>query len=1300
MINVEIDGRNETLEFPDGTDPKIIDSVVQRDILKIQPSFLQKTKEAVSTFAGDVREGYKQILGNEPTVTTEIPGIQKIQGVSTLGITHPEQVKTGLMLKSEKVLQEKISGISRVMQEQPEFYKGMTPKNVLQRQIEAEKAGTTGEVQPSIIDPVEWATFIIGGGIPGIIKTGMASGVHAATSQVIRTGLEATAIGLAQIPIGTATEELATTEYGKTHPEVPAAFNLIANAATIHGLGKALTNLQATNIWRRMEIPERDLVVQTIEQMKQAQPYGKFKGFSEGQVARVSPEAYEESFAKRMPAESPILTEPSSMKISKALGKENQPEILEKMGFKTEETKIGQIVNDAVTQKLSTAKVFEEKGKTEFAQQATEEAMKNAEIIKAADGPVVEKVVNEALKKVIQPDMLGITPGVMEGKIPSVELPETALEKAARGAKLRKVEAEVAEKQVGIEAKSISQFTKEYKEAMGESGYIKIGGEEVTPKVVIPANEKDISLLEFPLGTLHVADRHPFLKPIIEGNIKATQDTNNWTLRYSDKFENAFDKVEKPGILMKIFGRRGSDIRDVDLMAEGKKPIPNELTEFVNETKVILQDIKNDIIQKMQDNYLNSLSPKQKEYYTHLKVGGDKPKYIREGTINAIEETLKQFEEMKGWGIQDFFPHIFKGKYKYLAEDGHIIASGETAKQAKANFEEYIESNPDTADKTFVFVNEFYDLMTARKTLNPGLVNSLEYLGTKLTRKEFFRLLGRTEKTIKEEIVKAGVNNIHGIKVDMSGIASFQKGTKFSGHFLKRKSSLRGEEADPFKALMSYIFSVGRKLGLEDAKKASYAFADSLPINLQNAKNYVKMQADNMTGRYNIIDKMFDDTIGTRLGMKPFGASRIIAKSIGWEAKLKLGYAPAKTAINRIGGVMHVVLKEGIENYMQGKALLLKKDAELLGKIEKEGHLAGMEQLFTEGGLVGTSQSEVKIWRPLGSYQKAEIKNRSEALAAAYVAGLKKFKGDKDAAWIYALDSARLTQGLYDITSKPVIVRGPILQATYQFKQYLTNEIRFMSTLTPAQWAGYIAGITAIAGTKGALMTIKSIIGISIIGIGLDKVMERLNRKAPNLHRGIFGLVGFDVSAPATWQIPSHVMDWIGAFPKDIISTGEMLVKGLQNNGWTDEDINDYVRQIAPVGYNIFKGYQLLSEGVTKEGSKIMYKGGKKEGIFNLLGSKSVGQSQAADSNRYIKQQRKMLIDKINVVEDKLFRSKTSEQAMEVFEELVELKDIQTPEEMKNLISGLKTSSKRRIMTEEARIFLTLPKKLKREAAK
>ncbi len=201
--------------------------------------------------------------------------------------------------------------------------------------------------------------------------------------------------------------------------------------------------------------------------------------------------------------------------------------------------------------------------------------------------------------------------------IPNLE--GTPLGKFAKAEEIKKVQPGLFGKPVP--EKTISQFTQEYKEGLGEGGFIKVGGvEKPTPKVVTPGT-KDVPLISlnpfeanFTSVPLMVADQHPHLAPIIKANIKAEQNTNNWILRNSDRISEAFDKVEKPGIWMKVFGRKGTAIRDLDLMIEGKEPVPTQLWEFVTEIKGILGDIKGEIIQKMKNDFADSLSPKQKEY--------------------------------------------------------------------------------------------------------------------------------------------------------------------------------------------------------------------------------------------------------------------------------------------------------------------------------------------------------------------------------------------------------------------------------------------------------------------------------------------------------------------------------------------------------------------------------------------------------------------------------------------------------------------------------------------------------------
>lgn len=105
--------------------------------------------------------------------------------------------------------------------------------------------------------------------------------------------------------------------------------------------------------------------------------------------------------------------EPVSTKIARVLGKETEIELLGKL---TEEQKIDQMIKDAVTQKMSTAKALEKKGDIVTADESKQEGMKNAEMIRATDGPLVEKRVNEALSGIVP-----VAPTEVKPAVPPIE---------------------------------------------------------------------------------------------------------------------------------------------------------------------------------------------------------------------------------------------------------------------------------------------------------------------------------------------------------------------------------------------------------------------------------------------------------------------------------------------------------------------------------------------------------------------------------------------------------------------------------------------------------------------------------------------------------------------------------------------------------------------------------------------------------------------------------------------------------------------------------------------------------------
>ena len=317
------------------------------------------------------------------------------EGASTLGISHPEQAKAGRMLRQEKEYQTALQTAKDAMARQPDVYKGMTPEDVLKRQYE--KRQEIGEVTAPAVDPLDFATFVFGGGLPSLAKTALKGTAKQVITKGMELGLKSTAIGVAQLPIGQTTDIIADTELGKRYPHLALAFNLVANGATIYGIDRAVNSLKDSNLWRTMTIKERSLVLQSIDDLKK-------NGFSEGKIARYYPTYKEDLIKQRMAAETGGISKPAVEPadqpeiLSKAVGKPTQPEVLDKMGV-PKEKQVEAIVKDAVVAPVNTAEALVKRGDIEGATESIAKAHEAGTKLIMADGPKTEASVDKALQK-------------------------------------------------------------------------------------------------------------------------------------------------------------------------------------------------------------------------------------------------------------------------------------------------------------------------------------------------------------------------------------------------------------------------------------------------------------------------------------------------------------------------------------------------------------------------------------------------------------------------------------------------------------------------------------------------------------------------------------------------------------------------------------------------------------------------------------------------------------------------------------------------------------------------------------
>ncbi|KKM68066.1 hypothetical protein LCGC14_1464630, partial [marine sediment metagenome] len=103
--------------------------------------------------------------------------------------------------------------------------------------------------------------------------------------------------------------------------------------------------------------------------------------------------APERAVAPKIPAEEGDIPQ----KLADAIGKPDEPAVLEDLGITEEGEKIQQIVNDEIQAKLDTADAFEARGDLEEATRLREEARESGETLKEADGLETERAVDSIL---------------------------------------------------------------------------------------------------------------------------------------------------------------------------------------------------------------------------------------------------------------------------------------------------------------------------------------------------------------------------------------------------------------------------------------------------------------------------------------------------------------------------------------------------------------------------------------------------------------------------------------------------------------------------------------------------------------------------------------------------------------------------------------------------------------------------------------------------------------------------------------------------------------------------------------
>ena len=473
-----------------------------------------------------------------------------------------------------------------------------------------------------------------------------------------------------------------------------------------------------------------------------------------------------------------------------------------------------------------------------------------------------------------------------------------------------------------------------------------------------------------------------------------------------------------------------------------------------------------------------------------------------------------EIEDIKNWGLQDYITNIELGSYKILTKEGDVLGIARTVREAKKKAYEIRQQNPEL---------EKLDIEASFSPINP------------------------TEK---------------------------------------RKNVLSGVE-DIFEVLPRYIYAMEKRIIMEpiiqkykkQVKENPNEYTTDVKYIIQNQINYV------MGAKYSWGDMIVDD-ISKVFGWETGKYSKGVGLARKWMARLKLGYRPVAAAINAMGGFGNTWVAVGNQFFVKGRDILNSgkyeaPDGEVINfeqklkEVEDKGKL-GIDFAVGESGDI---QTRVPIWNPLGLFQLPERYIRPHSFAANYlyqreVVGLE----DKEATEA-ALINLQFQNFAYNLSAIPHIMRSPTSRIITQFKTYLVGQVQFMSTLRGKQIARMVGLQLIMAGPRGVIYMLKSLPILGALGL-LDDVEEWLVRPkglaADVATRGVAGLVGADISAPATFQLPNRPEDLGGPFISDVINFyKKVVIPSLQlarskvtdapGPAYLKDNVIDWVSSLSPL---------------------------------------------------------------------------------------------------------------------------------------
>ena len=571
-----------------------------------------------------------------------------------------------------------------------------------------------------------------------------------------------------------------------------------------------------------------------------------------------------------------------------------------------------------------------------------------------------------------------------------------------------------------------------------------------------------------------------------------------------------------------------------------------------------------------------------------------------------FKEHVDGFIDIDNWGIDDYITNMERGTIKLIDEKGKIVAIAMSKREAIRLAKIELEKDPDIKSLR---------LDTSALNFDPH---------AELTRIQYWMVYRKLSDGFSKDITS--IKNELGKA--LGKVIKITPTHKFAGPLQKRQDVLEGE-MNILDVVYTYSYVIRKKISLD---KVVLEVRDKIGDLPKNVRDMILKQLEYAKGKYSFGDRIVDDLFSRKLGFRPLLFTRSVGKIRKVMANLKLGYRPVASFINFFSGQGHTWVKFGI-GYMKKGRQFLKTNR---GKdwIERQEKFLGTSYAIdTE---TKKSKKGFKLWQPLGMFSAAEVPNRRINAAAAYLYA--KDQGMQEAeAELFARRAVRMIQFTYNATSLPLILRSPSGKLAGQFKPYLVKEIEFIRGLRgTGQILKYLGLQMALAGPRGMIWMLRSITFLGLAGLW-DEVEEWMNKehpdipligdKIPTLSRGVVGIVGGDITMPATVQLPNRPEDWAGPFLSDMIRLYTEVGKPwMEGEKYMDMNLEDWLIRLAPATYY---WDQLIQSVVTddgwvrdqRSGNKLYQVSGNWDRILLSMGVSPTKRSEAISAERLFKKE-------------------------------------------------------------------------------